>query len=69
MKSQLYNRFIKFITYLLILGYLYSFYHVVYVDNITKKENIINNIGNAFVFLLWIILLLFSGVPLKDIIK
>ena len=60
-------KFLKLVVVSLLLGYLYSLYHVMYVDEETKKESIIKNIVNALGLLVWIILLLLSGVSPKDI--
>ena len=60
---------LKLVVASLLLGYLYSLYHVVYIDKETKKESIIKNMINAFILLVWIILLLLSGVSPKDILK
>jgi len=54
---------------LLLGGYLWALHHVVYVDDETKKESFIKNLGNACFLLLWVILLLLSGVSLKEITK
>jgi len=61
--------FIKLMGILLLGGYLWALHHVVYVDDETKKESFIKNLGNACFLLLWVILLLLSGVSLKEITK
>ena len=61
--------FIKLMGILLLGGYLWALHHVVYVDDETKKESFINNLSNACFLLLWVILLLLSGVSLKEITK
>ena len=61
--------FIKLMGILLLGGYLWALHHVVYVDELSKKDSFIKNVGNACFFLLWVILLLLSGVSLKEIIK
>jgi len=72
MKIHFYKLCINFLKLLLVsllLGYLYSLYHVVYVDKETKKDSIIKNMINALALLVWIIALLLSGVSPKDILK
>ena len=59
----------KIFLFIITIGYLWALHHVVYVDNETKKESFIKNIGNAFMLLLWVIILLLSGEPIKNIIK
>lgn len=58
---------LKLIVASLLLGYLYALYHVMYVDEETKKQSFIDNMIGAFILLVWIILLLLSGVSPKDI--
>jgi hypothetical protein len=58
---------LKLVVASLLLGYLYSLYHVMYVDEETKKQSFIDNMIGAFILLVWIIISLLSGVPLKDI--
>jgi len=72
MKVRIINIFttiLKVIGILLALGYLWALHHVVYVDEETKKESFIKNLGSACYFLLWIILLLLSGVSIREITK
>ena len=72
MKLSFYNigiTILKLIVASLLLGYLYALYHVMYVDEVTKKESIIKNMINALALLVWIIALLLSGVSPKDILK
>ena len=58
---------LKLIVASLLLGYLYALYHVMYVDEETKKQSFIDNMIGAFILLVWIILFLLSGVSPKDI--
>ena len=58
---------LKLIVAFLLLGYLYSLYHVMYVDEETKKQSFIDNMIEAFILLVWIILFLLSGESPKDI--
>ena len=45
---------------LLLVGYVGSLYHVVYVDRERKKDSFIKNIGNAFVLLYVVIVMVIS---------
>ena len=64
MKSSFYKlgiAFLKFVVGALLIGYLYALYHVVYIDENTKQESFIDNMGNAGKLLLWVLFLLVVG--------
>jgi len=64
MKLSFYNigiSILKFVVASLLLVYLYALYHVMYVDEVTKKESIIKNMVNAGELFLWILFLLAVG--------
>ena len=52
---------LKLIVAFLLLGYLYALYHVMYVDEETKKESFIDNMRNAGKLFVWILFLLVVG--------
>ena len=59
---------LKLIVASLLLGYLYALYHVMYVDKtIPENTSFIDYMVYALGLLVWIILLLLSGVSPKDI--
>jgi hypothetical protein len=73
MKLYFYNvgiNFLKLIIASLLVGYLYALYHVVYVDKtIPENSSFIDYMRYALGLLVWIILLLLSGVYPKVTLK
>jgi len=61
---------LKFIVASLLLGYLYALYYVMYVDKtIPENTSFIDYMVYALGLLIWMIILLLSGVYPKDILK